>query len=360
MITELIYEYIKNHIRVPMSTFVINNNISVQTNGKMLQKDLRNFLEPYFSVENVSQTCNIEVKLNVYTFDELQMINLLANINNGIETFQSVGSDNRVLNWFTHYENEYTVSYNKKFRTIVLQNNKNPNYLIIVSSDSFVFRITRKIIREEIIYKLNQRKKMIPLDALVLENKRSEGLAIFFGNKGFHSSLIEFIKKRELSCVSMRRAFFSSAENNFIVNGTPEPIKLDRSIIERRIEFKHLLTKRNKLTRRQYNIQDKTFFISPIHFSDYISTSITPHTKLRKIIFLMESDDINTTIRLHSNEVKQKLLSNYKFDYNDKSTPWKPIEKLESSVKIKKVIDEISSEIPCYASTVDELVNIRF
>jgi hypothetical protein len=358
MITELIYDYIKSHIRVPMSTFVINNNIGIQTNDRNLQKNLKNFLEPYFLVENKSQTKS-KIKINVYTLDELQMINLLTNLKGGRETHQAIGSNNRVINWSTLDEKDYTVSYNKNFRTIVLQNNKNPNYLIIVSSETFVFRITRKIIREEIIYKEIQNKKMIPLNSLVFVSEDSEGVAVFRDSKSCDSVLIDFIKKRRLACVSLGKAYFTSTDHDFTISGTPEPIKLKSSLIENHNEFKQLFIRKNELTRRQYTNQDKTFFIGPKQLTKCISASLIPNTKLRKIIFVRDGEETSTLNRLNSIEVNKRLKMSYPGGSSNLETPWKPIGDWDPRCSIRKVIDEIASDIPAYEHSYDELLDSK-
>ncbi|WP_137791904.1 hypothetical protein [Bacillus sp. E(2018)] len=311
----VIFEFIDKYLNGPLNCFYVNDQVQIKSNNKSLFSHLLNQFRPFFRVSHSIKKMT-DIEMHVYSFDELKIINLLTNFNMGQETKQFLGINNKYLHWGRLEEEQYIISYNKQFLSIIIQEKKNPNHIVMIGANSTVFHTVRKFLKEEILYKSLLKTRSLMINSTVIEDCHGNGHAILGDNVRLNALLIEEMMNNKWSVINMKKGIFRVELSNIKVYGTPEKYLYSQSQVT----------------------EDKTSF--SLHPIQYKST-----TNISTVFFVNQSLEQDKRL-LNKMEIINKL-KKYVISYaHQQSTAWSNIYPHEEEED--KIVDIISSNITCY------------
>ncbi|WP_214803133.1 hypothetical protein [Exiguobacterium sp. ERU656] len=293
---EDITSYILDKTPKVLSCFFLEGTLEVQTNEKNLFLYLKNFFSPYFSVERTQNDFIRKNQIKIFSLDELDMINILSGIDEqSINKKNEVESKNKSIKWSSMEEKGRKLFYNKAIRSIIIQYNDQPNNIIIVSSKTFVYQISRKIIREEFLYK----KYLVLKNPLLYLHQENEEMLVLGLDTESLKNVNNLQDYDDEKIFRFKKGLLFMKDNSLYFKGTPDSLDDYRSKTNKNLEcinVKKLVFKNNN--------------------KNYTKESVCLNLSSEKLANLIQQFEIHTsTPWIPAVEKKQhKLLSNQKFD----------------------------------------------
>lgn len=335
----IIEGYLKFHISSILRCFIINNSIIIETNYKELYQDFKRYFEPYYSVEFNSLLEEKNFKIKAFTLDELRLINLFDSLEGGVETFQFLGYPNKKLKWCTKSEDNYIISYNSYFRSIVVQDKKNINNLLIISSKLLIGKVLGKIIREEILY--NDPLKLTLNSSLII-NHSNNGILFLGKSANFYSSVFEFIKLNSPVFVTLSKAIIHLENQDVFAEGTPELLTVENT--------------NNRVTNNYSYRTDDPYKISPKDFANIFNLVLCKKTRINTIIFECNEPHVK---KLNKFEVKDNLQKYIVQNEPSALSPWLPINVGKNSSNICNILENVVN-VPSLSMNFEKLSIEKF
>lgn len=334
---KIIEEFLKSRVSSVLRCFIVQNSIIIETNYKGLYQDFKRYFEPFFSVEYNSTLEERNFKIKAFTLDELQLINLFASLTDGVETYQFLGEYGKKMKWITVSEENFIISYNSYFRSIVVQEKNENKNIMIISSELFISKVLGKIIKEEILY--SSPLKLTLKSSMVLKHD-SKGILFLGTTSNFYSTVFEFIRFNSPIIISLSKTIIQLENNELLANGTPELLTINKT--------------NNKLNDYFHNT-DGPNKIGPKDIANIFNINLSKNTKVRKIIFDDNEMQIPPIKKINALEVKGKLHDYLIQNENNHLTPWIPLNSVGNSSNAYKNINDFALNIPSYSVNFNKL-----